>query len=517
MLHPRLTRQLGAERRRDLITEAEHARAAAPAHRRLRRALLAAALPAALAAAALPAAAQAGTADLSGSGTLLYNAGFERNEVTMRFVAGKVVITDSAGVRTNTSQCQVFNGALECASPEHVQVHLGGGDDTMQYRLPHSGLVQLGDGNDRVLAGTREFIGTMAGVTYIGDGGFDVVSYEKATSGVAVEMADNLANDGRPGERENVIGASFELLAGSSSRDTLFGTPGPDRISGGLERDIIAGGAGDDVFDSHAKDGADDYHGGPGRDTILYIGRTQPLKVTLDNIANDGETNEADNVRTNVENVTGGSGDDRITSFGTFSRLEGLGGADTLISGAGPDMLIGGAGRDSMEAGGGNDVVDARDGEADFVDCGTEADTVSRDIGEGIIRGCETVNVGVLRLAAKAIDAKAGKPAPVTLSWRHPDGWRKLRTVTLRLIRDGAAVGDVTIRPRGKRIAADGVVKLVRRGTRLTRSGKTVTARLALKINGSMAGQKLALEVEATDNQGRRQLERGAGTIRVAK
>jgi hypothetical protein len=32
-----------------------------------------------------------------------------------------------------------------------------------------------------------------------------------------------------------------------------------------------------------------------------------------------------------------------------------------------------------------------------------------------------------------------------------------------------------------------------------------------------MTGRRLGLEVEATDKQGRRQLERDAGTIRVAK
>ncbi len=116
----------------------------------------------------------------------------------------------------------------------------------------------------------------------------------------------------------------FEHLHGSNLRDTLFGTPGPDRISGLGDRDIIAGGHGDDIFDSRVKDGADDYHGGPGRDTILYVGRTQPLTVQLDNIATDGEAGEFDNVRSNVEDIIGGSGADRLNSFGAFSRLEGL-------------------------------------------------------------------------------------------------------------------------------------------------------------------------------------------------
>jgi hypothetical protein len=89
--------------------------------------------------------------------------------------------------------------------------------------------------------------------------------------------------------------------------------------------------------------------------------------------------------------------------------------------------------------------------------------------------------------------------------------------VTLRLIHDGVAVGEVIVHPRSGRIEADGVAKVARGGTRLTRRGKTVTARLALRIDASMTGQGLGLEVEATDKKGRRQLERDAATIRVAK
>jgi hypothetical protein len=51
---------------------------------------------------------------------------------------------------------------------------------------------------------------------------------------------------------------------------------------------------------------------------------------------------------------------------------------------------------------------------------------------------------------------------------------------------------------------------------RLTRKGKTVAARLAVRLDDSLAGQQLTAEVEATDTRGRRQLERDAGTVRVA-
>jgi hypothetical protein len=60
-------------------------------------------------------------------------------------------------------------------------------------------------------------------------------------------------------------------------------------------------------------------------------------------------------------------------------------------------------------------------------------------------------------------------------------------------------------------------VKLVRKASRLSHKGKTVTARLAIRLDESLAGQTLTAEVEATDTRGRRQLERNAATIRVAK
>ncbi len=38
----------------------------------------------------------------------------------------------------------------------------------------------------------------------------------------------------------------------------------------------------------------------------------------------------------------------------------------------------------------------------------------------------------------------------------------------------------------------------------------------ALRLDEALAGQTLKVEVEATDRRGRRQLERNAGTIRIA-
>ncbi|HEX6021601.1 MAG TPA: hypothetical protein VFZ00_06360 [Solirubrobacter sp.] len=148
--------------------------------------------------------------------------------------------------------------------------------------------------------------------------------------------------------------------------------------------------------------------------------------------------------------------------------------------------------------------------------CGSETDTAHLDTRDGHT-GCENrPNVGRLRLAARAIEAKAGEVAQLRLGWRHPKAWRSLRSITLRVTRDERFVGAVTIRPRSNRIAARGALELVRQRTRLSHRGKTVSARIALRFDEALAGAKLTADVIAVDARGARQVERGAGTIRVS-
>lgn len=52
--------------------------------------------------------------------------------------------------------------------------------------------------------------------------------------------------------------------------------------------------------------------------------------------------------------------------------------------------------------------------------------------------------------------------------------------------------------------------------TRLSHRGKTVSARIALRFDEALAGAKLTADVIAVDARGARQVERGAGTIRVS-
>lgn len=221
--------------------------------------------------------------------------------------------------------------------------------------------------------------------------------------------------------------------------------------------------------------------------------------------------------------MSGGNAGD--TMLAPLNRIDGAGigldggpGADTISGTNARDRLSGGPGTDRLNAFGGDDQLLSDDGEpVDRLFCGAGRDTATTDAAEATVSDCETRTVvGTMRLAPTGLQATAGETAHLRLSWRHPQSWRKLRAIKLRLIRDEVPVGKVTIRPRAGRISDRGAVEVMRTRTRLTHKGKTVTARLALRLDKSLAGQTLKAEVEATDRRGRRQLERDAGTVRVA-
>jgi RTX calcium-binding nonapeptide repeat (4 copies) len=496
--------------------------------RRTRRALLAAALPAVLAAVALPSATHAATAEVinaSPNGVLGYTAADgEANNVRVSVSGNKLVISDVAPITARNGCTLNALGDAECPiGVDSISMVLRDKDDVVQYAAPHFGSVGGEDGADTFFAGVRQAVPGRAvqNVHYLGHAGNDTVSYRFADRGVRVDTAAGLANNGRPGDLE-FVNTDIERIEGSNFADVLFGSDGNDSITGLNGDDEIGGGGGNDVIrEDQGPNGADRINGGGGVDRVLYTGRTRDVFVSLDGIANDGQSGERDDVRPNVENVTGSpQGNDVLIGNGLANDFHGFGGADTLRGGDGNDTLSGGAGNNGLFGGVGNDVILARNGQLDTIDCGEntgDSDTADRDSVEGSVAGCESGTVGVLRLTPKAIKARAGKPARLDLSWRVPKTGRKLRTIELRLTRDEMPVGDVTIRPRGERIAADGAVKLMRKHSRLTRNRKTVTARLAVRLDESLAGQVLQAEVEATDTRGRRQLERDAGTVRVAR
>jgi uncharacterized delta-60 repeat protein len=153
---------------------------------------------------------------------------------------------------------------------------------------------------------------------------------------------------------DNLV-AYDEVLDGGAGNDTILGGNGDDDLRGGAGNDRLEGDAGFDNLDGGA--GADDLLGGADSDWLSYTSRSGNLTVTLDNVANDGESGERDNARSDIEGVGGGAGNDRITGNSANNVFWGLGGNDTLVGAAGNDALRGGTGNDRVDGGDGNDEI----------------------------------------------------------------------------------------------------------------------------------------------------------------
>ncbi len=185
-----------------------------------------------------------------------------------------------------------------------------------------------------------------------------------------------------------------DSLSGDTGDDTLRGGPGSDWLDGGTGKDGLDGGAGDDEVRPGFGDGSSDtIGGGPGFDTTGTDLPEEPVKVSLNGIADDGFRNPEltappDNVKSDVESVLGSDGPDLLTGSGADNLLVGGGGADRLIGGGGADELLGGRGADRLDGGRGSDLLDggsgtdrfkARDSRRDELRCGAGVDRGTAD------------------------------------------------------------------------------------------------------------------------------------------
>jgi Ca2+-binding RTX toxin-like protein len=160
-------------------------------------------------------------------------------------------------------------------------------------------------------------------------------------------------------------GTGDDVLTGSTQSNLINGNGGDDDISGGpagsnclLDIDILNGGAGADVFQMGALSNCGDVvDGGADRDTADYELRGSTVVVSIDGIANDGNP-EGDNVKTTVEVVLGGAGDDDIKGGSSNDELHGGPGNDLLRGGTGNDTLAGGPGSDRLLGEAGDDFFD---------------------------------------------------------------------------------------------------------------------------------------------------------------
>jgi len=313
--------------------------------------------------------------------------------------------TDTFGIKGTTGADTITFGAtgvflgtdanrdLTVAGAESVTVYLGDGADT--FSAAGGGAtggvfgaalsVYGGEGNDTFNQGATSTISE----TISGGPGTDTVSYASRVAALTVTVGAT-ANDGLAGENDDIQN-DVEVVTGGSAgdtmtaasgvavtfnggggNDTLIGDTGADTLNGGAGNDTLRGkgGAdtmngddGDDTFDEEsAANGGDVMNGGAGTDTVDYSARSNALTVTMDGAAaNDGESGENDNVKSDVENIIGGSGADNITGNALNNRIDGRDGNDILSGGAGDDVFPQGSagdGNDIISGGTGDDLVD---------------------------------------------------------------------------------------------------------------------------------------------------------------
>ena len=101
-----------------------------------------------------------------------------------------------------------------------------------------------------------------------------------------------------------------------------------------MGNDTLSGGA-----------GADELNGGEGRDLADYGPSTRGVSVSL--LTGKGYAGDArGDTLVLIEDLRGGSGNDRLAGDAGANALSGGAGNDTLVGGAGADSLTGGAGSD---------------------------------------------------------------------------------------------------------------------------------------------------------------------------
>ncbi len=136
-----------------------------------------------------------------------------------------------------------------------------------------------------------------------------------------------------------------ENLTGGTNADSLGGGSKSDTLKGGNGNDTLKGGGGKDSLD-----------GGKGSDTADYSDKTKAIEVTLKasgaTVKVDGK---AEDIIKNLENVVGGSKNDKLTGDSKANSLDGRTGNDVLSGEGGNDTLIGGGGKDTLTGGAGKD------------------------------------------------------------------------------------------------------------------------------------------------------------------
>lgn len=353
---------------------------------------------------------------------------------------------------------EVYGGegkdTLQTYGADHVTLDGGGGNDLLKGWLADDVLrggpgddeingsggndhIEGGEGNDSISPDTykdpgSDYVDGGPGIDTVDDWSIPDADYHPP---VTVSM-DGIANDGRPGEADNVI--NVEKITSSVSA-------------------TLSGSEGDDEFRVWA------------------------------------------NVNEGNSTLLGNGGNDKLTTGDYQDTLDGGAGNDVLNAGFGNDVITGGPGQDTIFADAtsascgwysytckipfGNDVVYARDGEADTIDCGVGEDRAIVDKID-IVANCETVDVGGATSGPGAPAGDPGKPTGPSFTAKQK-GTKLNVTVPCAgacKVKAELVVKKKTVGKASKTLLKAGDAKLT---VKFKRQRKTVSATLKITVEGA--------------------------------
>ena len=206
-----------------------------------------------------------------------------------------------------------------------------------------TGLISGGDATGDVFISIENLTGSSFNDTLEGGGGDNVLSggagtdlltYEHATAGVAVNLSLATAQvTGGAGTDtvslfENLTGTAFgDTLTGTATNNLLTGLAGDDSLAGGAGADTMIGGQGNDTYSVDSTTDVVTEAAGEGADTVT-ASATFTLGANIETLTLTGSA---------AIDGTGNADANLITGNSANNVLSGMGGADTLDGGAGLD------------------------------------------------------------------------------------------------------------------------------------------------------------------------------------
>ncbi|MBE2319553.1 hypothetical protein DVA67_026535 [Solirubrobacter sp. CPCC 204708] len=439
-----------------------------------------------------PAAAQAATISYEGD-TLVYRADpGVRDSPMLGAENGQLTIFEEG--LTLPANC-TYDYTARCPMPGRVRLELGDGDDWNSFSdYPANLPVEVlgGEGKDQL-----QTYGGGTSVTLDGGGGNDILKGWEANDTLRGGAGDDEINGAAGGDHIEA-GDGNDTLSPDTYKDPaadyVDGGAGLDLVDDWQIPDKDYNPPIAVSMDGAANDGRP----GEG-DNVVNVEKIESrVSGTLAGSPGDDELRVWANIDEGNSTLLGHGGNDKLVAGDYLDTLDGGPGNDFLNAGFGNDTVTGGPGQDTIQADAttatcgwysytckipfGNDVVNARDGEVDNVDCGVGQDTAIVDAVD-VVANCETVQGSGPAGPGQPGGPGAEKPVP---AFSHKLKGRKL-SVTVPCagpckVKATLTVKKKTIGKASKTLLKAGDAKLT---VKVAKQRKTVKATLRITVEAA--------------------------------